>query len=541
MLDVLSWVKKHTEGARDPKADQAKADQASAEGLLPDLRDADPVVALNELSGWFDPAGGSASADPKARGEILARVQDAGAAHVAALLAKYRASTDGKQAARESTWKSLIQYQARLTHALGLCAKALLGAAYEDATLLGSAETSTARALHSCRTLAKICFVHYASVPGSVWRLAYALHARAEEIGSAANPVKADADPKKVTTVEQELLRLLTFQLSAPDMMAPEHIEVADRVLEQIGDSFTLRPRGVADNPFCFDPEGDSPPRRAPATQGESEPAARYFGPGTGYDALERIYKQLSAAKMEDIKIFGKDISPRAQIGAVQHLLAFWGASSPYTPPARAPATGSLQIVHRYAQVWKQLSETQHSAGELTLADEEHDGPPQVPETWTLREAGGNELGAELAQAYGGRAKCGEVVGVSANGGSEYLVGMIRRIRCEPGGSLHADIAVLSRKPQPLSLREVRKKDEDSVFTDAAARQFTFASVRAVILADGSEDAPPPNLLLPVESWKEGRIYETTQDPTRYLRGLQVMRYGDDYVQVTFEWLPAPG
>ncbi|KPK07626.1 MAG: hypothetical protein AMJ64_06225 [Betaproteobacteria bacterium SG8_39] len=537
MLDVLSWVKKRTEGPAAPKAQQAQT-----EGLLPDLRDADPVTALNELSGWLDPAGGSASADPKARSEILARVQDAGAAHVAAMLAKYRASTDAKQAARESTWKTLIQYQAHLAHALGLCAKALMKAAYEDAELLAPAEASTARALRSCRTLARICFAHYVSVPGSVWRLAYTLYARAEEIGSAASPVKADADPKKVTTVEQELLRLLMFQMSAPDMMAAEQIEVADRALEQIGEGFTLRPPGVADNPFCFDPDGDAPPRRALGEQ-EVAPALRYFGPGVGYDALEKIYKQLTEAKTETIKMFGMDIAPRAQVGTVQHLLAFWRAKSPYAPPTRAPASGSLQIVHRYAQIWKQLSDAQHSSGELTLADES-DGLPQAPEHWTLREAGGNELGAELAQADGGTAKCGEVVGVSVNGGSEYLVGMIRRMRCEPGGSLHADIAVLSRKPQPLTLREVRKKDEDSVISDAASRQFSFASVRAVILADGSDSAQgatPPNLLLPAESWKQGRIYETTQDPPRYLRGLQVTRHGDDYVRATFEWLPGPG
>jgi hypothetical protein len=535
MLDVLSWVKKRAEGPTTPKAAQAQT-----EGLLPDLRDADPVTALNELSSWLDPAGGSASADPKTRSEILARVQDAGAAHVAAMLAKYRASTDAKQAARESIWKTLIQYQAHLAHALGLCAKALIKGAYEDADLLAPAEASTARALHSCRTLAKICFVHYMSVPGSVWRLAYALAARAEEIGSAASPVRADADPKKVTTVEQELLRLLMFQMSAPDMMTAEQIEVADRALEQIGEGFTLRPPGVADNPFCFDPAGDAPPRRASGEQDAAGAAVRYFGPGVGYDALERIYKQLTEAKSETIKMFGMDIAPRAQIGTIQHLLAFWRAKSPYAPPTRAPASGSLQIVRRYPQIWKQLSDTQHGAGELTLADES-DGPPQVPENWTLREAGGNELGAELAQAEGGAAKCGEVVSVSMNGGSEYLVGMIRRMQREPGGSLHADIAVLSRKPQPLTLREVRKKEEDSVVSDAASRQFAFASVRAVILADGADGAAPPNLLLPAESWKQGRIYETTQDPARYLRGLQVTRQGDDYVRATFEWLPGPG
>jgi len=535
MLDVLDWVKKHAAGPADPKADRA-----SEETVLPDLRTTDPVIALKELSGWLEPGSGASGADLTTRGELLARIQDAGSAHVAAVLKQYLLSTVGKQAARESAWKSLVGYQARLTHALGLSARDLLGASYEDAALLAQAEAGTARALHGCRMLAKICLVHYAGVPRSLWRLAYELHARAEEIGSAATPVKADADQRKVTTVEHELLRLLMLQVSAPDMMAPEHIEVADRVLEQIGDGFTLRPVGVADNPFCFDAEGDSPPQRVLGAEAPPAPQARYFGPGIGYDALERIHKQLATARVEDIKVFGNDLSPRAQLGAVQHLLAFWRAKCPYTPPARSPASGSVQIVHRYAQVWKQLSDAQHSSGELTLADDS-DGPPQAPETWTLAETGGNELGVERAQSGDGFSKCGEVVGLSVNGGSEYLVGTIRRMRCEPGSSLHADIAVLSRKAQPLSLREVRAKGEDSVVSEAASKQFSHASVRAIILADGAEGSPPANLLLPAESWKAGRIYETTQDPTRYLRGLQVMRHGDDYVRATFEWVDEPG
>jgi len=311
-------------------------------------------------------------------------------------------------------------------------------------------------------------------------------------------------------------------------------------VLEQVGDSLTLRPPGVADNPFCFDLEGDAPPQRAQAAPTEASPGVRYFGPGLGFDALDKIHKQLAAARIDDIKVFGKDIAPRAQLAAVQHLLAFWRAKSPYSAPARSAATGQLQVVHGYAHVWKLLSDAQHRTGELTLADE-NDSAPQAPETWTLRESGGNELGAELTEPGAGHAKCGEVVGVAVNGTSETLVGTIRRMQFEPGGSLRADIAVLSRKPLALTLREVREKGEDSIVSDAASRQFAFASVRAVILADGAEGSPPANLLLPAESWKAGRIYETTEDSPRTLRGLQAMRYGDDYVRATFEWLSGPG
>ena len=534
MIDVLDWVKKRAGAQSAPKAEPAPAD-----ALLPDLREADPVIALNELTGWLDPARDAARADAKARGALLAQVQDAGIAHVAALLGQYLASAADKQAAREAAWKSLIQYQARLTHALGQCARRLLAATYEDAALLGDAETCTARALNSCRALAKVCFVHYTDAPSGLWRLAYALHAGAEEIGSAGTTVKADADPRKTTTIEQALLRLLMLQASAPEMMAPEQIEVADRVLEQIGDGFTLRSPGVADNPFCFDPKGEAPPHRASADPAARAASARYFGPGMGFDALERIHKQLTAAKLEDIKVFGTDLTPRAQLGAVQHLLAFWRAKPPYTPAPRAPAGGELQVVHRYAHVWKQLSEAKQGAGELSLADPD-EVAPQPPERWTLREAGESELSASLAPPAGGWAKCGAVVGVTPPEGGARWVGLIRSMHRAPGGEAHADIAILSRAPQALSLRAVRARGDEGAISEAASRQFAFGSVRALVLAEGAAGGPAPNLLLPADSWKPGQVFETTEEPSRFLRGLQALRYGDDYVRATFEWVSRP-
>jgi hypothetical protein len=292
---------------------------------------------------------------------------------------------------------------------------------------------------------------------------------------------------------------------------------------------------------LCFVPGGDLPPRRAIGAQAEPSPDTRYFGPGTRFDALERIYKQLATAKIEDTKGFGKDILPQAQLSAVQHLLMFWRAKSPYSPPVHSRAEGSLQVIHRYAQIWQQLSRLQPGAGGLSIADDE-DGVPQVPETWALRDTGGNELGADLPHPSGGWAKCGELVGVSACGGSEYWVGIVRRMHAASGGSLHADIAVLSREPQPVSLRARLEAGEEAVHSEESSRHFAFNTVHAIILSDGSEGSQAPNLLLPSVSWKEGRIYEAlVGEPARYLRGLQVVRRGDDYVRATFEWVSGPG
>ncbi len=533
MLDVLEWVKRSTE----PKAGD-EADPAA--GFLSGLRGADPDTTLNQLSGWLAPKTYAAEPDPKARSAILARIEDAGAAHVTALLAQYLASPEGRQAARESTWKSLLRYQTSLTQGLCASAEALANAALTERGLRQQAAVSAARALGACRRLAKICLVHYASVPGSLWRLAYSVHAHAEKAGCALFPAKAHADQRTIVTAEQELLRLLMLQVSAPDMMAPEHIEVADRVIEQLGSQFTLRAPGVADTPFCFDPASDAPPRRASEPAATTGTALRYFGPGVGFDALERIGKELAASRFERIRYFGADIAPGAQVSAVQHLLMFWRAKSPYAPAARTSASGSVQVLHRYAQLWKQLAGDASGKRELAFADAA-DGAPPALEDWVLRDAGGNELGAEIPPAGGAWAKCGEMVGLTMQGG-ECWIGMIRRMRAEPGASRRADIAVLSRKPQALPLRPVHELGEDAAMSDAASRQFAYDEVHAIVLADGAAGSPPPNLLLPPEAWWEGRIFEATLgSESRCLRGLQAVRRGTDYVRATFEWVPRPG
>ena len=504
---------------------------------IAEMRGADPLTALTDLSAWLDTAKGIPGHEEGRRGEILSQIQEASGAHLSALLAQIIAKPAGEQGTRESTWNSLINFLRALAGALCASAVALLKEAAANPSLRPAAAAGAARGLHACRMLAKVCLVHYVSVPPKLWRLAYAVHGDAEKADCAATPVRMQSTQKTQTSATQELLGLLMLQASSPEMMAPLEIEVADRVIEQLGEGFTLRPRGVTDNPFGFDPAGESPPSRA-AGQPDASSEIRHFGAGTGYAALEQLYKQLATTRTSNIKAFGKDISPDVQIPAIQHLLAFWAEASPYSPPARSRATGTLQVIHGYAQIWQRLSSAGSGKAELTLA-EDGDGAPQAAETWALQDAGGNELGVEIPPSSHW-ARCGDVVGVSMQGADECWLGVIRSMHADWGRSLHAEIAILGRDSQAVELRVVSAEGEENVFSEATARQFDFNRVRAIILADRSDSsaaAQRPNLLVPPESWKEGRVYETTgKVAARYLRSVQLRQRGDDYVRATFEW-----
>jgi hypothetical protein len=524
----MNWIRKD-----DGHADHPMPDMASSAKLVPELRGADPVTALDSLRDRLDQLKATSSYDETARSYNLSLIQEAGDAHLSALLAQFLTASTDKQSTQEADWNALVNYQKSLTAALCASARLLLNEATTNPSLRLLGAAGAARGVDACRTLAKICLVRYLSVPPKLWQLAYAIHGHAEKAGCAATPVSMHAAHKTLTSVTQELLRLLMLQSSAPDMMSPEQIEVADRVIAQLRGDFTLRPRGATDSPFCFAPESDQPPCRPPGTDAE----IRYFGAGAGFNTLERRYKQLATATITEIPAFGNDIAQHVQISAIQHLLAFWSATSPYLPPARTEATGALHVVHRYARIWQRFSSARSGTIELTLA-EDGDDAPQAPETWTMLDAGGNELGVEIPQQSYAWARCGDIVGVLMHGDDECWLGVIRSMHAELGRSLRANIAILSRDPQAVQLRVLVGKDEENLYTEETARQFGFNLVRAIILPVDSAVSPKPTLLLPPESWKEGRVYEATgEESSRYLRGVRLMRRGDDYVRAMFEWV----
>jgi len=514
---MLEWMKHEGAGSEEPLRDPA-----AAKKLLAEMCDADPLIALNDLRGWLEALAESKVPDARARVEIFALAQEAGQRHADMLLAQFFAPPVEAQRGREANWIALVDYLKALSHGLAIAAHGPLGPA------------AAARALNATRMLAKAHLLRYLAVPTAAWRLAYTVHARAEQAGCADTPVRVHTAQHLASSATQELLRLLMLLAGAPEMLAPAEIEVADRVCDQVGADFTLRPPRVLDNVFCFDPSGEHLPMRTESRPPGLASDARCFGAGAGLDALYRLYKQLEPGR-ED-RPFGKDLPSYAQISAVQHLLAFWSPKRPYKEPVRTPADGELQVVHGYAQVWRQLSQEGAGALELSLV-EDGDGGPQPPETWRLRNSGGNELGVDVPKGAPEWIRCGEVIGILAPGEQAWWPAIIRSAHADADHALHVTLYVLSRAPQAVQLQAHIERGEEAVYSGEAARQFDFNRVRAIIVSDGAHGSQAANMLLAPEGWKEGRVYELSAGgTTRDLRGLRLLRRREDYVRATFEW-----
>ena len=531
---MLEWIKSPGSGPEDPMRSPA-----SASAMLAQLRESDPVTTLGELRGWLASLGNAPDFEERPRSEVLGLIQEAGAAHLAKLLRQYLADTGENQVLRATKWKAMFAYAASLAEVQCASAERLQALTRTDPSALGAAAVGAVRGIRASRMLAKLCLIHYIDAPPSLWKHAYSVHAGAEAHGCANIAVHPHRSERISTTATQDLLRLLLVHVAAPETLASEQIEIADRVAEQIGEDFALRPRSAADNPFCFDPDGEHPPQRA--TPESQTTAARYFGPGVGLDALTRLHKQMSGSDDKDASVFGKDIASHAQLATIEHLLRIWGPTPPRAAPVHSPAKGELLVVHGYAGVHKHLSagDAKASASRgLELASDD-DLQPQTPEAWTIHDAGGSEVGAEMPQPDANWARSGMLVTFSVSGRNEWWLGMIRRTHADIDKSTHVDIQLISRKPTAVPLRPQATGSPGGAEWKASAGTFAFVNVNAILLPDASQTGGTPHLLLPPESWKEGRVYEAMlEEGKRDLKLVRVLQRGEDFVRAAFEWLP---
>jgi len=516
----------------DGQVEDPTRDSATAAKVFAELRGAEPVAALGELTQWIAEVDAGGERDEAARSAVLARVQEAGEPQVGALLAQLigRANVDAK--AREAGWRAIDLHLEALTRAMEASGRALLKEAAAKPVLQAAAAAGTARLLRACRRRLKSCLVRYRGAPPNLWRTAYAAHRAAEAVRCDGVSVHLHESHHAATTVTQELLRLLLFQAASPARMAPGQIEVADWMVEQLGTHFVLRPRGASDAIFCFDPASDVPPRPAGALKAAEATASRYFSPGAGHDALVHMGKELQMARRAHIKAFSQDIAPHWQLSAIRHLLAAWGAQEelPFVP--RSAANGTLTAVHGFGQVWQQISRVQ-SVGAMALVDDD-DEPQREPETWTLSEAGDDELCVDLPQGARDWARCGELVAVSSRAGVWNLA-LVRSLHAQEHG-LRAELRVLGGEPEAIHVRAVIPKGEEQAFSNESARVFGFNHVRALMLG-GSADAA--HVILPSAHWQEDRVFQTA-DPPRYLRPVRALETGDDYVRAGFRWAKEP-
>jgi hypothetical protein len=543
---MLKWLKGLAGGGERP--DHPMYSVREAEKLLADLPDSNPGKALEEIVGWVESVSQTPGYAASLRAAVLHVLEDTGQRFEDKLLAEYiNAARIHDHRSRDRCQKS-IAFRAALSEAYLACLVEDFGVDSEskagDADELASV---ICRGMRCTAIQEKVRHLGYQGVDNQVWGRLYRYYHMAEKTGLAnrsAKPYRAEQNP---TTAQWELLRPLMLEMGALESLAPEHVELASRLVARIANAFEIAAAPSAALPFSIDlaqpaspfQYGDTPPKA---------PTARFFGSGTGIQRLKDLLDREEANPLPGDRKEGQEFSRWDLVRVLRHLMLYWGSERPFRLNKRTQAKGKVYILHSLEAIRRvviQVGTDQLSAIEATfeergqklaLAAEELDVTPEV---WNEKDVSENGIGVEVPLKQGEWVKIGRLCAVKRAEADYWWVGVLRRLDARAGMSVVAGIEILSKNPSSMWLKLVGKEGQMASSWATSTGSHKYDYVNAVMLeAEAVAGSPGSHTLAidPKEYVPEMMCEALLGDKTRLIKLGAQRDSGDDFVIVAFAW-----
>ena len=543
---MLEWLK-GLGGGGGEKPDHPMCSVRETEKLLADLPETNPGQALDEVVGWIESVSQTPGFGPKLRADVLRVLEDTGQRFESALLTQYLgAARVHDHRSRDRIQKSFA-FRAALSEAYLACLADDFG--IENEVRSGEDEdlmSVLCRGIRSTAMQEKVRHLSYQGVDNPVWGRLYRYYRMAEKAGvetRGAKPYRSEQNP---TTPQQELLRPLMLEIAALESLAPEHVELASRMVARIAGAFSLSAKPSASHLYCIDlgqavspfQYGDAPP---------GAPTARFFGPGGGIDRLKELLDRESGNPLPGDRKEGQEFSRWDLVRVLKHLMLYWGSDRPFRLNKRTRAQGKIHILHSLDSIRRvvtQVGTDQFGAIEatyaergqkLSLAAEELDA---MPEVWPEKDVSESGVGVEVPQKHGDWVKIGRLCAVKRADSDYWWVGVIRRLDAKTAANVSAGIEILSKNPSSLWLKLVGKEGQlaSSWATSTGSHRYDY--VNAVMLeSEGDLSAAGSTLAIDPKDYVPEMMCEALLGERTRLIKLGAQRdSGDDFVIVKFGW-----
>lgn len=542
---MFKWLKGL--GAGGEKPDHPMYSVRETEKLLADLPETNPGKSLDEIVSWIESVSQTPGFRPELRAAVLRILEDVGQRFDDQVLNQYLSGARIHDHRSRDRCQKSFAFRAALSEAYLACLVDDFGIenearAGDDEDLLGV----LCRGMRCTALQEKVRHLNYQGVDNQVWGRLYRYYRVAENArleNRSAKPYKADAN---ATTPQQELLRPLMLEISALESLAPEHVELASRMVTRVAASFGIANTPSAAHQYCIDigqavspfQYGDAPPTTA---------TARFFGPGSAIDRLKEMLDREAANPLPGDRKEGQEYSRWDVVRVLKHLMLYWGSNRPFRLNKRTRAQGKVYILHSLDAIRRvviQLGTDQFAAIEatyaergqaLSLAPEELDVSPEV---WPEKDVSENGVGVEVPLKQGEWVKIGRLCAVKRSDSDYWWVGVIRRLDARAGASVAAGIEILSKHPTSLWLKLVGKEGEMASNWAMSTGSHRYDYVNAVMLeSEGESTATGSTIAIdPKEYVPEMMCEALLGEKSRLIKLGGQTDSGDDFVIVRFVW-----
>lgn len=274
------------------------------------------------------------------------------------------------------------------------------------------------RQLRCVGNLLKWRAMAYFAADSALWREVAAIYRRARSEGLAGRQVALRRDRSAQTSIEREMARLMALASAGLDQMPPNSIEIIDRIVRYALPTFRLLATPSEGVRVAFALGDDLPPRRV-ARANEMRGDVLYLWCEEAVVVLDEL-ASVVARGLAPAALTDRSVPRETVLGCAYHLRRLWSGPRRTRRCRRHPLTGKLRALMGIKRLQSQLGEKAEDAVDVWQ--------------WNMLDVSRNGMGILVPAADCNQISVGDILGVQAEDGESWHVGIVRRIvRVESG------------------------------------------------------------------------------------------------------------
>jgi hypothetical protein len=540
-----------------------------ARKLLAELPVDDAHKAFEEITFWLGSAQDAEGHALKERVEVIGLLDEAARGYQRTLSQGYLAASRMHKLQENRLWLAASEFWKRLAAAYLLCIDEFESGAKGAEQIRDDLPVIAVRAMAALGAQNKWLHLRYRVADQRIWGDIGRLFLFAEAKLFVRSLVMPYADGGVHTSVQQELLKILMLEASSPDRLAPAQIELADKLAAHLVSSFVFG-EALEECSYCFDLSARKPPARL--VKGDRLDAMkRVFGAGAAPQKLELLLQQVETGSAPGLAL-GESVRPQELLDLLHHLLQNWSQHPPQRKYERKKLVSRLSVVHGISEIRRKIAGSESVAqpsllenrdlfyqeradlklygfvtektrramaeGLAKAAEARQETHAEGAESWVMENVSECGYGAVIPQLAEDWVKLGALLGLRSEDGSQWGVGVVRRLSRDARMKVYVGIETLAHVPVSVRLRALT--GSVSVWdklSEAEAREYTYA-----LLLPGSDHClKQDSLLLEPGAFDADKPCELVVGGERRLINLTgMLERGDDFELVGFSEMPPP-
>ena len=490
------------------KSDHPMADARDARTIVDAIPAGDPLKGLEDLNHWLESVRAWQGFTHEHRAQLVLMLDEAIQSHLRRLQRDYLSSPRLSKVQENRMWAMIRESYRQSALAFAICVDVFVTAQKGWEDLKPIMALLSVRALRAAAGQMKWQYVRYGLQDNSLWGMIAKVYAFADYRKYADVKVTAYAAIPEQTSVEQEFLKAAMLAVASPDSLLPVEIELVERLVSHLVGSFRITSQPQPDTAYWIDLAANQPPVRL-ARSPDAVPTLRFFAARDAVDRLEQLIQVVRQANAIPSSLnLGGSYEPQVVLEVLDHLALCWSSQPPQRAAQRHKVKSRVTITYGFD-------------GVLAAIDPGGEGAfdPEKIESWIVEDVSAGGFGALVPQLRGDWLRIGRLLGLQPEGGSNWIVGVVRRFQRDATQTGMVGIQTLARAPQPTPVRLVSGQAGISADTETAILLGPIDSpgdtqllLRSDVLVPGQnlqlEQDGKTYLLLPTGAMERGSDYD---------------------------------